>query len=325
MKRLMLLLFAICLSLGCGGGGRFGEPTEGLGEDFAISPDDRHIAYTTVQNGVSSLYIANVDGTGVTRLSQSDKASYLQPRFSSDGSKILFVSMPVKSKLHVSTLQEIHADGSGLKLLSGGDTLITEALYARDDKTIYYVQSQRFEEKASYRPVDLDLYSMEATGANRQRITKLAHDTMEHLSLSDDGTSLLYQTIDPTSYETRFRVLSLNKKLDMISFLPPHDPDQQLQDPSWLPGPATGILYSADVQQKQGDVPAFELFTMDLPSKTVRQITRLDNASLKPIALHHSPAVLFLKNKDKSRQKNQYVLMQVQLDGSGAKEIPLQP
>jgi TolB protein len=62
----------------------------GLGAiDAAVSPDGRRIAFASLVNGRQQIFVANIDGTGVTRLT-AGATDDDQPEWSPDGRRIAF-------------------------------------------------------------------------------------------------------------------------------------------------------------------------------------------------------------------------------------------
>jgi Tol biopolymer transport system component/DNA-binding winged helix-turn-helix (wHTH) protein len=57
----------------------------------AISPDGKHIAFTSRGDGNSEIYVMNADGTNLSRLTRN-LADDVSPRFSPDGNRIIFSS-----------------------------------------------------------------------------------------------------------------------------------------------------------------------------------------------------------------------------------------
>ena len=59
--------------------------------NLSWSPDGRHLAYSGIEQGVDDLYLYELDGGRVTKLTD-DRYADLQPSWSADGKSLLFVS-----------------------------------------------------------------------------------------------------------------------------------------------------------------------------------------------------------------------------------------
>jgi TolB protein len=57
----------------------------------AFSPDGRRIVFIATSDGNSEIYVMNLDGTGLFRLTHS-KATEVAPQFSKDGNSLVFAS-----------------------------------------------------------------------------------------------------------------------------------------------------------------------------------------------------------------------------------------
>ena len=57
----------------------------------SFSPDGRRMAFTSQSDGKSEIYLTNVDGSGVVRITR-DTGEDAMPVFSRDGTKLYFVS-----------------------------------------------------------------------------------------------------------------------------------------------------------------------------------------------------------------------------------------
>jgi Tol biopolymer transport system component len=85
-----------------------------LGDDGMpdLSPDGRRIVFTSNRDRNGEIYVMNRDGSRQTRLTRRSGDDFT-PRFSGDGTRIAFVSLP-------GTIHVIAADGSGLRRLTAG-------------------------------------------------------------------------------------------------------------------------------------------------------------------------------------------------------------
>jgi TolB protein len=84
--------------------------------DVAFSPDRLHLAFTTSQTNHDAIYVANMDGSNLIRLSEPADLNYAEPTWSPDGQQIAF-------SFYSTSREEIYimnADGSNPTLLTSG-------------------------------------------------------------------------------------------------------------------------------------------------------------------------------------------------------------
>jgi len=101
-----------------------------------FSPDGRRIVFCHDMTGAIELYVINVDGTGVAQLT-SDNTENLFPRWSSDGTHIVFSTL-FNGDFGYHHLATINADGSDRKVIT--DILFDDyqAEYTADGKHIIF-------------------------------------------------------------------------------------------------------------------------------------------------------------------------------------------
>lgn len=97
-----------------------------------FSPDGTKIAYALRQNGTTTVYLMNADGSGKTAVTPKD-VSLESPAFAPDGKRLVLAS--TTGGIHV-----IKVDGTGLKALtkSGLDDRVPS--FSRDGKRIAWVR-----------------------------------------------------------------------------------------------------------------------------------------------------------------------------------------
>jgi Tol biopolymer transport system component len=126
-----------------------GPPAHTPSKKPFFSPDGTKILFTHTQddNSRSWVYTVNVDGTGLTRLSDED-AYDVNPAFSPDGEKIVYTSYgsttpppyePENFKHSDSDIYIMNADGSGKTRLTDGEADYNYPSFSPDGNLITYV------------------------------------------------------------------------------------------------------------------------------------------------------------------------------------------
>lgn len=111
----------------------------------ALSPDGTRLAVielteggTVTQESSSRLVTAKLDGTDVRELATG--GSILRPRWSSDGARVVFESVPDgESDFEIFT---VNADGANLTRLTTNDVLDSEPTFTWDDQGVVFVRRE---------------------------------------------------------------------------------------------------------------------------------------------------------------------------------------
>lgn len=98
--------------------------------DPAWSPDGGRIAFRSHRTGQAHIFLANIDGSEVTQLTNLPDGSNVWPDWSPDGTKLLFTHHDIE-------IYVINVDGSGLRLLAK-DNQLTTASWSLDGARIAY-------------------------------------------------------------------------------------------------------------------------------------------------------------------------------------------
>lgn len=114
----------------------------GKGMEPEISPDGKRIAFSRNQAATNNadIYIMNIDGTNVTKLTTGTEQRSLSPSWSPDGKKIIFQSINTKKKSNWD-IYSINADGSELTQLTTNESADTNPKWSQDD-FIYFISDR---------------------------------------------------------------------------------------------------------------------------------------------------------------------------------------
>ncbi|MDN9010356.1 TolB family protein [Brevibacillus laterosporus] len=306
----------------------------GLETGIDIAPDDSKLLFSYSINGVASLYTANPDGTNVKKLASLSGHSLVQPVYSSNGKKILTLARPLEAekKTAEQALYVMNSDGSELRLLSEPHELITDAVFAPDNQTIYYVKAGVFKNYspiASKRPHDYDLFSIDVQGKNKQQITHDKEYQMSDLSISSDGQKLFFTkfTNDSDNRNSSKDKLALFatdlQGKSLASYLPVNEVlgTPEMYDVHISPDDKR-IAFSAVSPASSNKTFEYELFTMDIATKQAKQITTLHKHANSPVYFHKQNKLLFLEDISWPAEPT-YQLRTVNTDGSGLQTLQI--
>src|SRR6266702_7041968 len=146
------------------------------------SPDGTKIAYVANRDGlISSIYVANADGTNETRVTNGYPGSDDQPSWSPDGTRIAFWTNQGAIGLRIGI---VNADGTGRTLVDPAGANWRAPSWSPDATKIVAVRSDPS-------TVDTALFVVNADGTGATRLTNgaLADD---HPVWSPDGQSIAF-------------------------------------------------------------------------------------------------------------------------------------
>jgi TolB protein len=157
----------------------------------AWSPDGRRIAFTSNRaGGQLEIFVVNVDGSSLVRLTRARRAIDVAPAWSPDGARIAFAS----DRAGVNNLEiyVMNVDRSGLTRLTftagDHDVLGDENLpaWSPDGTRLLF---------ASTRDQNEEIYVMNADGSGQTRLTTTPGADESRPAWSPDGTKLLFTVI----------------------------------------------------------------------------------------------------------------------------------
>ena len=122
-----------------------------------VSPDSKRIAFISARDGNDELYMIDVDGTNLARVTQTDAPEY-DISWSPNGQAILFVS----EKDGNPEIYSISRNGSNLKRLTFNAVVDRYPVWSPDGDLIAFV---------SYLDGDADIFIMNSDGGDQRRLT----------------------------------------------------------------------------------------------------------------------------------------------------------
>jgi WD40 repeat protein len=182
-----------------------------------ISRDDRHIVLSAGNTRAHALYRMRSDGTGLRRLTRALLRTHESPIFSPDGTRIAFVSRPVRQNAYgkYGDLYIMNADGANLRCLTCGREIrnVLTTAFSHDGQNLYFIHAKRFDSWFElYRhPWDITLAVVNVeTGTVRELLTAAATFPSaggplalgaNTLQLTADGQGLIV-TLEPCGEQT---------------------------------------------------------------------------------------------------------------------------
>ncbi|MBU9712180.1 TolB family protein [Evansella tamaricis] len=295
----------------------------GLGDTVSISPDDKKIVFHYYEYGISSIYTANMDGTNVQKLSHTSGDSHIQPVFSNDGTKIIFISLHEEEMN--SSIMMMNADGTNVKTLTSGEELITEAIFSPDDTSIFFLQAgvyQNYSPIARKAPHDFDIYSIDIDGNNKQQLTFREEYHMGSLGILNDGKHLIFETYD--NNQTAF-FMSLEDPMNVHAFNPILESSAPIADVYYVTPSPDGKKLAFSTVANTSDTGTFlyETFVMDTETEIAKQVTRFGQHSSSPMFFNDANRLLVVRDIGwpKSTQNEYWV---IQLDTLDAEKIEME-
>jgi Tol biopolymer transport system component len=255
-----------------------------------FSADGEQLIFQATRAGESAcdqIYVMNVDGTGVRRLSSGEgrtTCAYFFPA----GDRILYASThehdvacpapPDYSRGYVWALYEYDIytaapDGSDVQILFGGPGYDAEATISTDGSRIVFT---------SMRNGDLDIYTMNADGSDVRQLTdEPGYDGGAFFS--PDGNRIVYRAWHPTD-------------------------------------PAELADYRALLAQGLVRPSRMDIYVMDVDGSNRVQVTELPGASFAPYFHPSGERILFASNHHEPTGRN-FDLYMVNLDGTGLERV----
>ena len=137
------------------------------------------IAFHSNRDGNNEIYVVNVDGTGINRLTTTSNQN-VSPSLSPDGKRVLFVS----NRGENDDIYAINTDGFGVSRLTDNPARDSDPTFSPDGRRVAFV---------SDRDGNDEIYVMNADGSEEKRLTyDSAKDSAP--TWSPDGRRIAYQS-----------------------------------------------------------------------------------------------------------------------------------
>ena len=170
-----------------------------------VSRSGRKILFASPTNGSNNLYVMNSDGSGMVQLTNAAADEGETAAFSPDGGKIFFTRFASSNGAFDHGIYSINIDGTGITQLTPSDTTLNFFMsLSPDGSKILF--SENTDDDTLNEPYDL--YSMNADGTNRLRLTNSTEfQLINNAEFSSDGTRILFGSNGTAS---DFRIETMN-------------------------------------------------------------------------------------------------------------------
>jgi len=229
------------------------------------NPDGRRIAFSSNRAGGShEIYVMNADGTCVTQLTDT-MPDALRPRWSPDGTRILFQTENTHRVLYV-----MDADGSNqMRLADCGEKCRPRALWSPDGSQIVFMGGNDL--------THCTLYIISADGARQRVLVDMPLNSVKNggLRWSPDGTQIGFSTRDPETEQREVYVV--NADGSGLTNLTNHDAMDDFV--AWTPN-GRRILFVSDRDVAPRYMNRRTLYIMDVDGMNTQRL--IDNVTYKP-------------------------------------------
>jgi Tol biopolymer transport system component len=161
------------------------------------SPDGRRLAFSGGHRRAEVIFVVNVDGSGVKRLTRTRRRTdddwSENPSWSPDGKLIAFDGARTETNgFLIPDIYVMRADGTGERRLAGGRASQWLPVWSPDGRKIMFEQ---FVGDALRHPKLIDLYTINPDGSGKRKLTRVRNEA-DHCACavwSPDGTKIAYE------------------------------------------------------------------------------------------------------------------------------------
>ncbi|NME99936.1 TolB family protein [Aneurinibacillus aneurinilyticus] len=304
----------------------------GLLEAFDIKGEKAVFAYSL--KGKVGIYTSDLHGKNVKRLAEAGEGEIVHhPVFSTDGKTVLYIATPKDKEEVKSSLYVVNIDGSEKRRLYAIDSLITEAVFAPDNKTIYYLQAETF---TNYSPIarrdahDFDLYSLDVSGGQAKRITTMKDYRLESLKVSPDGKEVYVTKQDDQHAKTAEDIFASKHKVFRILLAYPEKiepvPLQGIKEDVFdveVSPDSRWMVFNSIANPGTNENFQYELYILDRQTNQTRQLTYLKKHAGAAVFDEQSQWVYFMWDKKFGEGDPEHEWYRVSLDGKTVENIPV--
>ncbi|NHM31480.1 DPP IV N-terminal domain-containing protein [Neobacillus terrae] len=289
----------------------------GLDSQFDLSPDDQNILFSYFTGGDEAIYESNSDGKNVRKLAESETERLHDPRYSSDGKKLLYLS---QNSQQLNSLVVADRDGSNPNTLTTKKLHVSEAVFSKSGQTIYFIAipAKDYKKAEGETKEGADLYSISVKGGKPKQLTNLDHFSMNSLSLSPNGKDVYY-ALDDTS-RAKLTSFSIEKNAEVDVNIPSGMPSEAYSIRMSPNG--ENIAYTAIAKEsRNSSLYEYELFLMDMATGKTKRMTDLNTSVGNPKFFHGKNQIAFLEQTNWADTPEKYDFFIQDLDSKKLKPI----
>jgi TolB protein len=249
----------------------FEKESDALNRGPRWSPDRRKIAFFRRAAGRTDVHIMNSDGTGVTKVTNSDGSTlYRNPAWSPDGTR-LAIECGIPNAWQICV---VSIDGSGLRKLTDAGTTAASSEspdWLPDGRRIAF-HSNRDAAPSGTPPFrGSDIYVMDTDGSNVRRLTVTPLGrTTQNPAWSRDGQRLAFgSTRDGESLLTDWEIYVMDADGTIRRLTNDKKPDGH---PRWSPD-GRHLVFHSSQEGTSPAVTAVELYMIDADGSDLRRLT----------------------------------------------------
>jgi Domain of unknown function (DUF5050)/WD40-like Beta Propeller Repeat len=291
----------------------------GIGSSFDLSPDEKHYLFSYYLDGKESIYRSNVDGTEIERLTDSASERLHSPRYSIDGTKILFLAQNAEG---INTLYLANQNGSEQKSLTSDKTHVSEAVFSVTGEEIYFTgtQADEFKKAEGETTEGYDLFVVDIASGKVEQLTDQDHFNMNFLSISKDGKEIYYSLFDGSREKvTAFSIENgLEKEAPGANRLP-----KDTYSFRYSPDGSRIAYTTVSEESRDSSLFEYELFLFDVEKGQTKRLTNLHSSVVSPRFFKDQNQIAFLENTNWPGDPAEHALKVINLETEEIHSIEL--
>jgi TolB protein len=162
---------------------RFYNQNASVNGPASFTPDGKQVVFSSSAGGCCGIYIANIDGRGVRRISSSTSID-TEPRVSPKGSEIIFVS----GRSGPQQIYRMNMDGADMERLTPGNGEAANPSYHPNGQIIAFAWTQ------GYATGNFNIFTMGTTPGSKYEQLTHSQGRNENPSWAPDGTHIAFSS-----------------------------------------------------------------------------------------------------------------------------------
>ncbi|RUL54036.1 PD40 domain-containing protein [Lysinibacillus antri] len=292
----------------------------GMGSSFDLSPNEEYYVFSYFVDGKEDIYRSTSEGTDVEKLTESASENFHSPRYSKDGTKILYLAENAEG---INSLLVASQNGTGQEILTNATTHVSEAVFSNTGEEIYFfgTAAEDFKKAEGETTEGFDLFVVDIVSKEIKQLTNQDHFTMNYLSVSPDGKEIYYSLFDGNrEVVTAFSLEDGSEKEAPGSTLLPDDTYSFRYSPD-----GKRIAYtSISKESLDSSLFKYELFLLDLENGQSKRLTNLDSSVVSPEFFKDQTQIAFLENSNWPQDPAEHTLKVIDLETEKIQSIELE-